>query len=120
MNKELKVCEVCKLLDNDYTAKECSYCKICSSWICNMDLNNYMRRRQAFKKHFKDTITATVAKILVVVSLISLVGCILSRDYSKTAEPSTVRKLAPLNYSARTDKVITQLPSPLPQWNSIG
>jgi hypothetical protein len=116
MAKELKVCEVCKLLDNDYTAKECSYCKICSSWICNSDLYNYKRRAKALAYDKVMRLHAAFTGILI----ISMLGCILARDYSKVSNPVKAVSPSPIVYSARTDKNITQLPSPLPTWGAIG
>jgi hypothetical protein len=55
MNRELKVCEVCRLLDNDTRPKPCSYCPICNAWICDADLLRLDRRaRAAIVKKLED------------------------------------------------------------------
>ena len=44
---ELRVCDVCKFLDSDYTAKECKFCSTCNAYICLDDINNLKRRAKA-------------------------------------------------------------------------
>ena len=44
----LTVCDVCRLLDKDLMPKPCAYCNMCSSWICQQDGGNWLRRARAF------------------------------------------------------------------------
>jgi hypothetical protein len=47
----LAVCDVCRLLDSDVRPKPCDYCRLCDSWICQEDLNSWIRRARAFVRH---------------------------------------------------------------------
>lgn len=42
-----RMCDVCRLVDYDTTAKWCAYCGLCDSWICEADLGNWVRRIKA-------------------------------------------------------------------------
>jgi hypothetical protein len=44
---ELRVCEVCKYLDWDYSVKECKFCSTCNAYICLDDLPKLRRRAKA-------------------------------------------------------------------------
>lgn len=46
----LHVCQVCKLLDNDVSLKECEYCSLCKAWICKKDKFRPDRRTFAMLK----------------------------------------------------------------------
>lgn len=46
-NTELRICDVCKLVDNDNRIKICSYCSLCDAWICQPDIPRLDRRAQA-------------------------------------------------------------------------
>lgn len=46
----LVACDVCLLLDNDSTPKDCKYCRICKAWLCAEDFKSLTRRTQAFLK----------------------------------------------------------------------
>lgn len=47
---ELKICDVCRLLDGDITPKICFYCGFCDSHICDADGLRWDRRARAFWK----------------------------------------------------------------------
>jgi hypothetical protein len=47
---QIQVCDVCKLLDNDLTLKECYYCGTCKAWICRSDQTALGRRARAMIK----------------------------------------------------------------------
>lgn len=32
---EMRVCDVCRVVDGDVTPKECFYCGFCKAWICD-------------------------------------------------------------------------------------
>lgn len=44
---EERVCDVCKLVDNDTTVKRCEYCTLCKSWICDPCRPRMERRAMA-------------------------------------------------------------------------
>lgn len=46
----MNICDVCKLLDNDETLKECEWCELCKAWICKRDIKNNYRRSLAMLK----------------------------------------------------------------------
>lgn len=47
-------CDVCRLLENDVSPKNCAYCNLCDSWICESDLPRWGRRaRAALKRHLE-------------------------------------------------------------------
>lgn len=41
---QIKMCDVCRLLDYDTTQKQCFYCGMCDAWICEADQNRWDRR----------------------------------------------------------------------------
>lgn len=43
----LATCDVCRLLDGDYSQKMCQWCGKCRAWICYQDLPNMARRARA-------------------------------------------------------------------------
>lgn len=47
---EHRVCDVCRLLDEDTELKNCGFCGLCDSWICQADQTNWSRRLRAFYK----------------------------------------------------------------------
>ena len=46
----MHVCDVCRLVNNDNTPKECVWCNFCHAWICKDDLNRWDRRAIAMGK----------------------------------------------------------------------
>jgi len=38
------ICDVCRLVDKDYSIKECGFCPMCDSYICTKDNNRWDRR----------------------------------------------------------------------------
>ena len=48
----LQVCDVCRLVDGDYTMKACEWCRSCQAWICEKDLDNWPRRSLAMARRF--------------------------------------------------------------------
>ena len=44
------ICDVCKIVDNDFTHKEVFYCKECNAYICTDCKCNYLRRGIAMIK----------------------------------------------------------------------
>lgn len=47
---EIRVCDVCRLLEFDESAKLCVYCNLCDAWICLQDIPRWGRRLQAATK----------------------------------------------------------------------
>ena len=47
MNWQWHVCEVCAVLDGDDTLKPCTYCSFCDAWLCEHDLQDWLRRTKA-------------------------------------------------------------------------
>jgi hypothetical protein len=45
--KSLSVCDVCRLLDGDLSLKNCGFCSLCDSWICEADRTDWLRRARA-------------------------------------------------------------------------
>lgn len=45
----LGVCDVCRILDSDYSKKEISYCSFCHANVCESDIYS-PRRLQAWAK----------------------------------------------------------------------
>jgi hypothetical protein len=43
----MHVCDVCRLLDADWSQKMCFYCGFCDAWICMADAENWGRRGRA-------------------------------------------------------------------------
>jgi hypothetical protein len=43
-------CDVCRLLDNDNSLKDCVYCNLCDAYICVSDITNWLRRARAAVK----------------------------------------------------------------------
>jgi len=41
------VCDVCRLLDGDYSVKLCDFCRRCEAWICKACQRNPARRIKA-------------------------------------------------------------------------
>jgi len=41
------VCDVCRLLDGDYSVKFCTWCLRCQAWICQADEHRPDRRLRA-------------------------------------------------------------------------
>lgn len=50
---QLKICEVCRLLDKDNSEKLCGWCQMCDAWICIADQTDFIRRGRAFFKSFQ-------------------------------------------------------------------
>ena len=48
----IHVCDVCRLVDNDLTEKECTFCEACNAWICTADETAWVRRAIAMKIHW--------------------------------------------------------------------
>lgn len=44
---QMTTCEVCRLVDGDYSVKPCRFCSMCRAWICAADLPNLARRARA-------------------------------------------------------------------------
>ena len=109
----LKVCRVCQLLDNDNSLKMCRYCSICSSWICKNDWYRLDRRSMALaRRYMRDNVLDKIVKrsCLAMICLL-IVFVIVNYGWAQ----------APTSYTvARTDKNITQLPSPMPKWGPTG
>jgi hypothetical protein len=40
----MAVCEVCRVLDHDYSTKPCRWCNQCGVWICAKDWRDLGRR----------------------------------------------------------------------------
>jgi hypothetical protein len=49
-NTEVRMCDVCRLLDFDTTSKQCSYCGLCDAWICQSCNPQWGRRLKAAVK----------------------------------------------------------------------
>lgn len=47
---QMKVCDVCLLIDKDESIKLCKWCQSCNAWICESDVTNWFRRGRAFFK----------------------------------------------------------------------
>jgi hypothetical protein len=47
---DLRSCDVCRLLDNDFEQKLCQYCGLCDAWICEQDTSRWGRRLLAAAK----------------------------------------------------------------------
>lgn len=47
---QVKVCEVCRLIDKDESLKLCKWCGVCNAWICENDETAFVRRGVAFFK----------------------------------------------------------------------
>lgn len=45
--KELKVCRVHELVDGNTELRMCSYCMLCSSWICDDCMPRFAKRGYA-------------------------------------------------------------------------
>jgi hypothetical protein len=45
--KQLRICDVCRLVDYDTTEKICGYCPLCDAWICDADATDWVRRIKA-------------------------------------------------------------------------
>lgn len=60
----IHVCKVCKTLDNDNSLKDCFWCAVCKSWICQDDKYRLDRRIRAMR----------IAKIKTVLALILMLG----------------------------------------------
>ena len=46
----MHVCDVCRLVNNDTTVKECVWCNFCHAYICKADLYRPDRRGIAMMK----------------------------------------------------------------------
>jgi hypothetical protein len=44
---EVRVCDVCRLVDGDVREKSCTWCGFCKAWICSADWSNVVRRAKA-------------------------------------------------------------------------
>jgi len=42
--KELKTCRVCELTENKTEPKLCTYCYLCSAWICDECMPKFLKR----------------------------------------------------------------------------
>lgn len=54
-----QTCEVCELLDNDKSVKDCIYCHFCKAWICIPDQTNWDRRAKAATKKMMSALSST-------------------------------------------------------------
>jgi len=45
---QMRVCQVCRLIDKDESEKLCKWCGVCNAWICEKDETQYVRRSIAF------------------------------------------------------------------------
>ena len=46
-DRQVTVCEVCRLVDGDCVPKWCRWCNDCKAWICDADWKNMARRATA-------------------------------------------------------------------------
>lgn len=44
------ICDVCRLVDGDFSTKLCNWCGACQSWICDADLQQWGRRARAMAR----------------------------------------------------------------------
>lgn len=70
---QIHACDVCRLLDNDRTLKECYYCGKCDAWICRSDQFRLDRRIRAMKSRSGQK-AVTAMKAIVVMILLSLLS----------------------------------------------
>lgn len=47
---QIRICDVCRLLDHDTSGKLCEYCGLCDAWICTQDRAKWGRRLLAAAK----------------------------------------------------------------------
>ena len=45
--QQQRMCDVCRILDYDCSAKLCFYCPMCDAWICGPDNTRWDRRLRA-------------------------------------------------------------------------
>jgi len=50
ITQQIRICDVCRLLDFDVLPKACSYCSMCDAWICVDDISKWARRIKAAMK----------------------------------------------------------------------
>ncbi len=36
MSEELRACDVCSIVNHDYTQKMCAFCSLCKAWMCRV------------------------------------------------------------------------------------
>jgi hypothetical protein len=49
-SNQIRICDVCRLLDFSCEKKVCSYCSLCDAWICPEDQSKWGRRLLAAAK----------------------------------------------------------------------
>jgi hypothetical protein len=50
-------CDVCVLVDNDWSHKACKFCSMCGAWMCDGCRGNAPRRALAAAKRIKQKVT---------------------------------------------------------------
>jgi len=49
-SSQIRICDVCRLLDFDTSKKLCGYCGMCDAWLCEQDVSKWGRRLLAAAK----------------------------------------------------------------------
>jgi hypothetical protein len=62
---QFRPCDVCVILDNDQTIKECAYCGLCDKWICAVCRPNMLRRAEAVRTIAASPVLTLVNRIKV-------------------------------------------------------
>lgn len=44
---ELRVCDCCRILDDDWQVKLCRFCEFCQAWLCDRCRRDPWRRARA-------------------------------------------------------------------------